>query len=72
MSPERFEHCFKLVGLIIAKQDTAFRSYISPEEQLVAILQFLASGEDQQALRLSFRIAKSTISGIISETTEAI
>ena len=33
---------------------------------------FLASGEDQQSLSFSFRIAKSTIRQIIKETTEAI
>ena len=51
---------------------TQFRTAISAEERLIVSLRFLASGEDQQSLSFSFRIAKSTISQIIKETTEAI
>lgn len=72
MSPERFEHLLKLVGPSITKQDTIFRSSINAEQRLVVTLRFLACGEDQQTLSFSFRIAKSTISRIVSETTEAI
>ena len=72
MSPERFEHLLQLVGPKIKKQNTQFRTAISAEERLIVTLRFLASGEDQQSLKFSFRIAKSTISQIIKETTEAI
>ena len=72
MSPERFEHLLQLVGPKITKQNTQFRTAISAEERLIVTLRFLASGEDQQSLSFSFRIAKSTISQIIKETTEAI
>ena len=35
-------------------------------------LRFLATGESQQSLSFSFRIGKSTISSILSETSKAI
>ena len=72
MSPERFEHLLQLVGSKITKQNTQFRTAISAEERLIVTLRILASGEDQQSLSFSFRIAKSAISQIINETTEAI
>lgn len=72
MSPKRFEHLLRVVGPKIAKQGTKFRSSIKPKERLVITLRFLACGEDQQTLILSFRIDKSTASMIIAETTEAI
>ena len=72
MSPERFEHLLQLAGPKITKQNTQFRTAISAEERLIATLRFLASGKDQRSLSFSFRIAKSTISQIIKETTEAI
>ena len=58
MSPERFEHLLQLVGPKITKQNTQFRTAISAEERLIVTLRFLASGEDQQSLSFSFRIAK--------------
>ena len=72
MSPKRFEHLLRLAGPKIAKQGTKFRSSVKPKERLVITLRFLACGEDQQTLSLSFRIDKSTASMIIAETTEAI
>ena len=72
MSPERFEHLLQLVGPKLTKQNTQFRTAISAEERLIVTLRFLASGEDQQSPSFSFRIAISTISQIIKETTEAI
>ena len=56
----------------IAKKDTTFRSFISPEQRLIITLGFPASEEDQKTLSSRFRIAKSTISRILWETIEAI
>ena len=72
MSSERFEHLLSLVGPLIRKEDTQFRKSISPEERLAVTLRFLASGDAQQSLSFSFRIGKSTLSKVISETCEMI
>ena len=72
MSPERFECLLKMVGPAIQKNNTNFRESISAEERLVATLRFLATGDVQQSLAYSFRLGKSTISSIITETYDAI
>ena len=72
MSPERFEHLLSLVGPLIQKEDTRFRRSISPEERLAVTLRFLATGDAQQSLSFSFRIGKSTLSKVISETCQMI
>ena len=72
MSSERFENLLSLVGPVIQKQDTHLREAISAEERLVVTLRFLSSGDAQQPLCYSFRMGKTTISNIISETCQAI
>ena len=72
MSPESFQYLLNVVGPIISKNDTPFRKAISPSERLCLTLHYLAYGGSQQSLSFSFRIAKSTISGIIAETCLAI
>ena len=72
MSPERFENLLHMVAPTIQKQDTKFREAISAEERLVVTLRFLATGDAQQSISYSFRIGKTTLSHIISETCDAI
>lgn len=72
MSPERFEHLLSLVGPSIQKKSTKLREPISAEQRLVLTIRFLSSGDAQQSLCYSFRLGKSTISQIISETCAAI
>ena len=72
MSPERFEHLLSLVGPIISKRNTHLRESISAEQRLVITLRFLSSGDAQQSLSYLFRIVKTTVSNIISETCSAI
>ena len=72
MSPERFEHLLSLVGPIIQKKDTQLWESISAEQRLVITIRFLSSSDAQQSLCYSFRLGKSTILRIISETCAAI
>ena len=72
MSPERLEHLLGMVAPLIVKEDTKMRKSIPPEERLVVTLRFLASGDSQQSLSYSYRIGKSTLSTVISETADAI
>ena len=71
MGPELFD---KLLGKIfphILKKDTV-RESIKPELRLMVTLRFLASGCAYGNLEDSFKIPKSTISGIVAETCSVI
>ena len=72
MTPERFDHLLGLVRTKIEKNDTNFRKAIKAEERLALTLRFLASGESQQSLSYSFRIGRTTVSNIITETCAAV
>ena len=72
MSKERFEHLLSLVEPVIMKNDTNFRKAIPAKKRLVITLRFLASGMSQFDISLSFRVGRSTVSGIISKTCDAI
>ena len=72
MSPKRFNHLLSLVELLIIKEDTNYRKWISPAECLALTIRFLATGESQISLSFSFRIGKSTVSKIIAETCDAL
>ena len=72
MSPERFKHLLSLVRPMIEKEDTNMRKAIPAAERLALTLCFLATGDSQQSLSFSFRIRRSTISKIISETCDAV
>ena len=72
MNPERFEHLSSLVGPLIKKEDTKLRKSISPAERLIITLRYLERGDSQQSLSYAFRVGKSTVSGIIAETCDAI
>ena len=71
MSPDRFDHLLSLVEPAITKQNN-YRQPISAVERLCLTIRFLASGDSQQSLSFAFRIGRSTVSGIIRETCEAI
>ena len=71
MTPERFEHLLSIVGPYITHHCRSRRP-ISASERLCLCLRYLATGEMQSSLSFSFRIGRSTISGIISETCSAI
>ena len=74
MSPEEnFDHLLLLVQDKIYKKNTRFHESIPAAERLAVTLRFLATWDPQQSLySYSFRIEKSTLSRIISETCTAI
>ena len=71
MIPNRFEHLLQLVSPRIEKRTTKFREPISAAERLALTLRYLATGESQQSLSLSYRVGKATVSKIVSETALA-
>ena len=72
MTPQRFEHLLSLVGPHLQRTTTQMREPISPVERLVLALRFLASGDSQQSLCLSFRISREAICIILSETCKKL
>ena len=72
MSPERVEHLINLVGPFVSKKQCRSRDVISPAERIVLTLRYLATGDSQQSLSFAFRIGRSTVCHIISETCEGI
>ncbi|KAK7156966.1 hypothetical protein R3I94_006883 [Phoxinus phoxinus] len=72
MSVEELEFVLNKVSPLITKQDTNMRLSISAKERLVLTLRFLATGESFTSLNFQFRVGKSTISLIVTETCEAL
>ena len=57
MSPERFNHLLSLVQDKIYKRNTRFCESIPAAKRLAVTLRLLATGDSQQSLSYSFRIA---------------
>ena len=71
-SPERFDHLLTLVREQIEKKDTAFRKSSPAAGRLAITSHYLASGETQQSLSYSYRIGRSIVSIVFTETCKAI
>nr|XP_039270100.1 protein ALP1-like [Styela clava] len=72
LDPGMFDDLRSLVAPYITKTTTNFREPISPEERLGITLRFLATGDSYTTIADSYRTSKSTVSGIVTETCEAI
>ena len=72
MTPNRFEPLFTLVGHRIEKRTTRIRKPIFEPRRIALTLRYLATGESQKPLSPSYRIGKSTVCQIVSETALAI
>ena len=72
MSPETFEQLLTMIGPIISKKDTYMREAIGAAERLSLTIHYLAEGASQQSMSFQYRIGRSTVSGIIHETCQAI
>ena len=70
MSPESFDHL--LSSPIISKVSTNYHETISAGAHLAITVRFLAFGESQQSLSLSYIMGKTTVSYIVRETCDAI
>ena len=72
MSPETFEQLLTMAGPIISKKDTYMREAVGAAERLSLTIHYLAEGASQQSMSFQYRIGRSTVSGIIHETCQAI
>ena len=66
MSPNGFETLLTIAAPHIGKRTSKFRD--PAVQQIVLKLRYLAIGEFQQELSLTYRIGKPTVSKIVSET----
>ncbi|XP_017263686.1 protein ANTAGONIST OF LIKE HETEROCHROMATIN PROTEIN 1 [Kryptolebias marmoratus] len=72
MNAEQFNHLLQLVTPYISKQNTHLRPTISARERLFVTLRYLVTGESFVSLSCQYHIGRSTISGIVKETCEAL
>ena len=56
----------------IKRRDTVFRKAIHAEARLAITLRYLASGESQQSLSYAYRVGRTTVCQIVSDTCDAI
>ncbi|GLV33542.1 uncharacterized protein CBL_21371, partial [Carabus blaptoides fortunei] len=70
------EDCFMLllskVEHKIGREDTKFRESVKPRYRLSITLRFLATGESFQSLSYSFRVGRTTIGLIVTDSINAI
>ncbi|CAH1383585.1 unnamed protein product [Tenebrio molitor] len=71
MSPIMFEELLSIVGPSITKK-CVIRKPILPAQRLAVTLRFLASGDSYGSLSFAYRLGKTTISNIVTETCSAI
>ena len=67
MTPNQFEYLFTLVGHRIERRSARIWKLISAPQRLALMLCYLATGESQQSLSLSYRIGKSMFCQSVSE-----
>ena len=72
MSSARFDDLLRRVGPFIQHDPSRHSLPISPHGRLAVALRVLASGNTQQSVAESYRLASSTVSNIVGEVTRAI
>ncbi|KAL1472075.1 hypothetical protein MTO96_039552 [Rhipicephalus appendiculatus] len=72
MSPQQFDFLENMVRPYIDVQRTHLRPCLSSAERLAITLRYLASGNSYQSLSYSFRVGKSTVSGLVPKVCKAI
>lgn len=72
MSPKQFDNLLGLVTPYIARQNTNFRTAISPKERLEVTLRYLAAGGTQRNQSFTHYLGRSTANQIIWNTMDAI
>ncbi|CAN7974782.1 unnamed protein product [Ixodes persulcatus] len=72
MLPATFDRLLSLVENSIRRRDTNWRECIPARTRLEITLRFLASGDSQRSLSYAFQVARSTVSEMIAETSQAI
>ncbi|XP_062386963.1 uncharacterized protein LOC134075952 [Sardina pilchardus] len=72
MTRDHFDELLGKVGPLITRADTGMRLAIGPAERLAICLRYLATGDSYRTIAFSYRVGRSTVSGIIWEVARAI
>ena len=74
MAKEKFDILVNLVHIYLSKRsyNSVVRAVISVAERLALTIRYLATGNSQVSLSFSFRVGKSTVSGILKETCKSL
>ena len=74
MSRSTFDILLSHVGPLLTRRHyfSRLRAEITPAERLAVTLRYLATGNSQVSLSFNFRIRKSTVCGIVRDTSQAI
>ncbi|KAL2092943.1 hypothetical protein ACEWY4_010255 [Coilia grayii] len=72
MDVEDFNFLLEKVKPHIQRKDTTLRKAITARQRLSVTLRFLATGESFRSLSFQYRIGRSTIGQIVTETCEAL
>ncbi|XP_068122462.1 uncharacterized protein [Hyperolius riggenbachi] len=72
MSIPLFDTLLEMVKDDLRKKDTTFRRAVTPQEQLLITLRYMATGQTYTSLHVTFRIGKSTVAGIVVRTSRII
>ncbi|KAK2703648.1 uncharacterized protein LOC136041670 [Artemia franciscana] len=72
MDKEQLDSIVTLIKADIQKQDTVMRPSILAKARLAVTLRYLVTGNSMASLSLCYRMGRSTISGIIAQTYQAI
>ncbi|XP_028417192.1 protein ANTAGONIST OF LIKE HETEROCHROMATIN PROTEIN 1-like [Dendronephthya gigantea] len=71
MTPQKYEELLTMVAPYITKSSRK-REAIGPSERLSVTLRYLATGDAQQTIGLSYRISPTTIGRIVLETCKVL
>ncbi|XP_068102531.1 uncharacterized protein [Hyperolius riggenbachi] len=72
MSIPLFDTLLEMVKDDLRKKDTTFRRAVTPQEQLLITLRYIATGQTYTSLHVTFRIGKSTVAGIVVRTSRIL
>ncbi|XP_062412373.1 uncharacterized protein LOC134102312 [Sardina pilchardus] len=72
MDVDDFNFLLDKVQPLIQRKDTTLRKAITARQRLSVTLRFLATGESFRSLCFQYRIGRSTIGQIVTETCEAL
>ncbi|KAK0152724.1 Protein ALP1-like [Merluccius polli] len=72
MDVDDFNFLLDKVQPLIQRKDTTLRKAITARQRLAVTLRFLATGESFRSLCFQYRIGRSTIGQIVTETCEAL
>ncbi|XP_067948826.1 uncharacterized protein [Watersipora subatra] len=72
MRPNAFNHILQTINHRIRKNDTNMRKAIDPRTRLYVTLHYLATGTSYNVIATHYALGRSTVSGIIQDTCQAI